>query len=146
MDNHHLMRPIYISRRRPANHFSDVPPENNSDHIFSPMDTEEMELPVDIARHGDHQIIWAPMVGAKNEDISITVNNDILFIHKNNYFPEGTVDNYYVRECHFGPIAREVQLPMTVDPTEAKASLADGVLKIILPIISNRQTRIIKIR
>lgn len=106
----------------------------------------EIELPVDIARKGDFLIILAPMIGAKNEDINITVNNDILYIHKSARYPEEEVDNNYVQECHWDSIAREVQLPVSVDPEAARASLQDGVLKITLPIINNQKTRIIKIR
>jgi len=138
------MRPIYISR--PRSPLQSPERSQEIDATYPENDTEELELPVDIARQGDHLIIQAPIVGAKNEDISITVNNDILFIHKNNYTPEEPMDNYYVKECHFGPIAREIQLPVSVDPTGARASLVDGILKIVLPIIGNHQTRIIKIR
>ncbi|MBU1092285.1 Hsp20/alpha crystallin family protein [Patescibacteria group bacterium] len=107
----------------------------------------EMELPVDIARHGDHLIIVAPIVGVKNEQIDLTVNNDILYIHKIASDPPiDKVDNYYVQECHWGTLSREIQLPVAVDPVGAKASLQDGVLKIILPILGNRKSRIIKVR
>lgn len=136
------MQHIYISHQPE----SDAPTEISAETDDY---TEEaaIELPVDIARSGEHLIIQAPMVGAKNDDISITVNNDILYIHKTAATAwEDKIDNYYVQECHWGSIAREVQLPVSVDPAGAKASLQDGVLKLILPIITNRKTRIIKIR
>lgn len=107
----------------------------------------EMELPVDIARHGDHLIIVAPMVGVKNEQIDLTINSDILYIHKIASDPPiNKIDNYYVQECHWGSLSREIQLPVAVDPVGAKASLQDGVLKIILPILGNRKSRIIKVQ
>jgi len=130
--------------QREQNPSPEIYPEDEDRDIS--IESEEVELPVDISRQEDYLIVRAPLVGAKNEDISITVNNDILFIHKNNYTPEEKSDNYYVRECHWGPLAREIQLPVPVDPTGAKASLNDGILKIILPIREHRQTRIIKIR
>ena len=137
------MQHIYISRHPKSNPPAELHPEADDDYFT---DANNIELPVDIARQGDYLIIRAPMVGATNDDISITVNNDILYIHKETCQIEEAVDNYYVQECHWGPIAREVQLPVSVDPEAAKASLQDGVLKIVLPIISNRKTRIIKIR
>ena len=107
----------------------------------------EVEFPIDISRRGDHLIIKAPMVGVKNEEIDLTVNNDILFIHKS---PSGEatelVDNYYLQECHWGALSREIHLPVAVDPAGARASLQDGILKIILPILAHKKTRIIKIR
>jgi len=137
------MQRIFISRHPKTNSANELRDEAE-DGYFS--DTNDIELPVDIARQGELLIISAPMVGATNDDISITVNNDILYIHKGARQAEEKVDNYYVRECHWGAIAREVQLPVSVDPEEAKASLQDGILKIVLPIINNRKTRIIKIR
>ncbi|MFH1088674.1 MAG: Hsp20/alpha crystallin family protein [Patescibacteria group bacterium] len=107
----------------------------------------EMELPIDIARRGDHLIITAPLVGVKNDQIDLTVNNDILYIHKvASDHHEEKIDNYYLQECHWGALSREIQLPVAVDPVGAKASLQDGVLKIILPILGNRKSRIIKVR
>lgn len=138
------MQHIYISRHPKSNLANQFSTEATEEGYFS--DTDNVELPVDIARQGDFLIITTPIVGATTDDVSITVNNDILYIHKEARELEEKMDNYYVRECHWGSIAREVQLPVSVDPEEAKASLQDGVLKIILPIINNRKTRIIKIR
>jgi len=107
----------------------------------------EVELPVDIARNGNHLIITTPMVGVKNDQIDLTVNNDVLYLHKAaSDFRETKIDNYYMQECHWGALSREIQLPVAVDPVGAKASLHDGVLKIILPILGNRKSRIIKVQ
>ena len=136
------MRQIYISRPQ---QFSSAP--EDSPDASPDLDIEaEIELPIDMARQGGHLVIQTPMIGAKNEEISITVNNDILYIHKAAHYHEEEFDNYYVQECHWGSLAREIQLPVAVDPTGAKASLQDGILKIILPIMNDRKTRIIKIR
>ena len=136
------MPQIHISHPQP----SDLAPDNYPEEDNAWDEEEEVELPVDIARQGNHLIIHAPMVGAKNEEISITVNNDILYIHKEARTHEEKFDNYYLQECHWGSISREIHLPVSVDPAGAKASLQDGVLTIILPIMRDRQTRIIKIR
>lgn len=108
---------------------------------------EELELPIDLARRGQLLIVLTPMVGVTADDISITVNQDILFIHKGARPHIEKVDNYYTRECHWGPIAREVHLPLPVDPNGTQASLKDGVLRIALPIIKQSgRTKVIKIR
>ena len=134
---------IQVSTRlinRPAP-IQDTPDE------YSLLNDEEMELPIDLARRGQSLVIMAPIVGATADDISITVNQDVLFIHKGPTAPSEKLDNYYNRECHWGPIAREVHLPLSVDPSGANATLKDGVLKIILPIIKpTSRTKVIKIR
>lgn len=137
------MRYINVSRQQSA---PLVSPDIDAENDDLAMQESEIELPIDIARKGDFLIILAPMIGAKNEDINITVNNDILYIHKLARYPEEDVDNHYLKECHWDAIAREIQLPVSVDSVAARASLQDGVLKITLPIISNQKTRIIKIR
>lgn len=109
--------------------------------------SEELELPIDLARRGQNLVIMAPIVGADATDISITVNQDILFIHKSASPPPDRMDTYYAKECHWGPIAREVHLPLSVDADSISATLKDGVLTITLPIIKpTSRTKVIKIR
>ncbi|MFA5270051.1 MAG: Hsp20/alpha crystallin family protein [Patescibacteria group bacterium] len=115
--------------------------------IEEPEISEELELPIDLSRRGQNLIIMAPIVGATAEDVSITVNQDILFIHKGSTPPTNRMDTYYTKECHWGPIAREVHLPLSVDADDIQASLKDGILTITLPIIrSTSRTKVIKIR
>ena len=106
---------------------------------------DEFELPVDIAKRGKKLIIKAPIVGATEDDINITINNDVLFIHKGVVTEKERIDTHYVRECHWGAIAREIHLPLPVDPSGTHATLQNGVLRITLPIIEKKKTRIIKI-
>jgi len=107
---------------------------------------DDFELPVDIGKRGKYLIIKSPIVAANTNDISITINDDVLFIHKNSNLDREKVDNYYVKECHWGQISREVKLPLPVDPSSTKAELSNGVLKITLPIIEKKKTKVIKIK
>lgn len=106
----------------------------------------DFELPVDIARRGQHLIITTPIVGVTADDVNITINNDVLFIHKNNTTTKDKVDSYYIKECHWGAISREIRLPQSVNPTQAKAELLNGILKIFVPIIEKKKTKVIKIK
>ena len=106
---------------------------------------DEFELPIDIAKRGKKLIIKAPIVGATEDDINITINNDVLFIHKGTTTDKERIDTHYVRECHWGAIAREVHLPLPVDPSGTHATLQNGVLRITLPIIEKKKTKIVKI-
>ena len=103
-------------------------------------------MPVDIARRGQYLIIKSPIVGATTNDISITINDDVLFIHKNPTPDKEKFDNYYTKECHWGAISREVKLPLSVNPDNTKAELINGILKITLPIIEKKKTKVIKIK
>ena len=124
-----------------------LPDSLDEEEIERPEIDDGLELPIDMSRRGQNLIIMAPIVGATAEDISITVNQDILFIHKSATPPGNRMDTYYTKECHWGPIAREVHLPLSVDADDIQATLKDGVLTITLPIIkSTSRTKVIKIR
>ena len=122
-----------------------IQPNNNASQSCDIYD-DALELPVDIAKRGKKLFIKVPMVGATEEDINITINNNILFIHKGVIVEKEKMDAYYSRECHWGTIAREVHLPLPVDPSGTHAALQNGVLRITLPIIEKRKTKIIKIK
>ena len=122
-----------------------IQPNNSTGQDYNIYD-DEFELPIDIAKRGKKLIIKAPMVGAAEDDINITINNDVLFIHKGAVTEKERIDTHYVRECHWGAIAREIHLPLSVDPSGTHATLQNGVLKITLPIIEKKKTKIIKIK
>jgi HSP20 family molecular chaperone IbpA len=66
----------------------------DDDNLTNP--EEEFELPIDIARRGGYLIIKAPIVGATPSDISLTINNDMMVIHKNAAGDNDKFDNYFV--------------------------------------------------
>ncbi len=115
--------------------------QNNTDYT-----EDDFELPVDIGRRGRHLVIITPIVGVTADEVNITINDDVLFIHKNNTATKDKIDNYYTKECHWGAISREIRLPQSVDPLSARADLSNGILKIIVPIIEKKKTKVIKIK
>ena len=139
-----MIKEVSIINKQNQNHHSVQFGQNNQNQNNHTED--DFELPVDIARRGRHLIIITPIVGVTADDVNITINNDVLFIHKNNTTTKNKIDNYYVKECHWGAISREVRLPQPVDPTAAKAELLNGILKIIVPIIEKKKTKVIKIK
>lgn len=117
---------------------------NNTGQAHNVYD-DEFELPVDIAKRGKKLIIKTPAVGVTEDDINITINNDTLFIHKGAVTEKEKMDTHYIKECHWGAIAREIHLPLSIDPSGTHATLQNGVLRITLPIIEKKKTKIIKI-
>ena len=120
----------------------EISPESDDSYLT---DNNTFELPIDIARYADKLIIVVPMVGAAPEDINLTINNEVLYVYKAAREPIENVDNHYLKECHWGELAREVNLPTQIDPSTSQAELKNGILKIILP-ITKAKTRIIKVR
>jgi len=108
---------------------------------------EELELPVDIFQQGNNIVVKTPIIGVGAEAVSITINNNVLTIHK-----EAQSENkensgkYLIKECHWGAISRSIELPVTVNPERAWAKLEKGILTITLPLLKSNLTKIIKIK
>ena len=91
--------------------------------------------PVDIYESDDHALVLkAELPDVKREDISITVENNVLTLRA-----ERRLDNTIARdrfqrlERQYGAFNRSFTLPTTVDAAAINASYKDGVLTIRLP-------------
>lgn len=91
---------------------------------------------VDIYTTDDHAfVIKAELPEMRREDISLTVENNVLTLSGERKFDtEKKRDNYYQRiERFYGAFTRSFSLPSTVDSTQISASYKDGVLTVRLP-------------
>lgn len=105
------------------------------------------ELPIDLLRVGHKLIARAPIAGAGMHDINVTIAANQLTIHKNSWRdnPEQK-EHYYIQECHWGSLSRTVDLPKAVDPDRTRASLHNGILTVVMPLVSSSHTKIIQVR
>lgn len=94
----------------------------------------EGQLSVDVYQKGDSIVVKSTIAGVEPEDLEIFLNRDMLTI-KGKREHEGTVQqgDYFVRECYWGKFSRTIILPSDVRSDEAKATLKDGVLTIVMP-------------
>lgn len=98
------------------------------------MNSEEGELKVDVYEAGELIIVKSTMAGAKPEDISVDINNDILTIRGKRHLDEEVRDKDYIhRECYWGNFSRSVILPCEIQKGRVRATLKRGVLTIVLP-------------
>lgn len=106
------------------------PPQQSARH-----DAGVGKLAVDIYEQDDYYIIRAPIAGVKLSDLDIEVNDNVLTIRGNRKPPDDIPENqYYLRECFWGPFARNVTLPIQIDPRKVKATFTkDSTLKILVP-------------
>lgn len=99
------------------------------------------ELAVDIYQTENELVIQTAIAGVKPEDIDISLEGDVILIkgiRNNPYSEEG---NYFFQECYWGPFAKELILPVDVDPNLAKAEMKEGVLTIRIPKIEKEKRR-----
>ena len=85
--------------------------------------------------------------GAKREDISIEVHDDLLTIRgeKKCEREEKGEKRHYV-ERSYGSFTRSLQLPPQVDPERIKASFQEGVLTVEIPKTEAQKPKVIDIK
>ena len=90
--------------------------------------------PVDILED-DHNIkLKAEIPGVKQEDLSVTLENNVLTITGERKFEEKEEkENFHRIERRYGKFSRSFTLPAGVDPASVNATFEDGVLNITLP-------------
>ncbi len=89
---------------------------------------------LDVYEDNDNVIVRAELPGMKKEDISISLNEDVLTLsgerrHEKKY--EGSQTSR--EERFFGRFSRSVSLQKKVDANQVKASYKDGILTVTLP-------------
>lgn len=106
---------------------------------------EAGKLALDIFEQDEYTIIRAPIAGVRLSDIDIEVNENVLTIRGTRRLPDAVpADQYYLRECFWGPFARTVTLPHAVDPRKIRATFSkDCILKVIIP--KEEKIKVVKI-
>ena len=89
---------------------------------------------VDISENEDGIVVSAEVPGMKKEEISISIQNNVLILKGEKQKEEEKKEhNYHRIERAYGSFQRSFSLPATVDANKVKAAYKDGVLKIELP-------------
>ena len=101
---------------------------------------------VDIAENPDSYEIHAELPGMREEDINLTLNNNVLTIsgEKKREVKEEK-DNFVRVERSYGKFERSFSLPNNITGDRVTANYADGVLKITLPKAEEAKSRTIKV-
>ncbi len=95
---------------------------------------EEGHLSVDVFQSENNIVVKATIAGAKNEDIEVVVNGDMLTIKGERRLNEDIdYDDYLYRECYWGKFSRTIILPVQIDENKVEAKMDNGVLTVILP-------------
>ena len=105
-------------------------------------DVESWGIPLDVIREGDNVVVHASIPGVKAEDLSVTIEDNILTITgKAETEEERTEGTYLIRERRTGSFHRSLRLPESVDSDKAETSYEAGVLTITLPKIEARKAK-----
>ncbi|MFA5031112.1 MAG: Hsp20/alpha crystallin family protein [Patescibacteria group bacterium] len=108
----------------------------------------EGQLAVDV--YQDHQnniVITSTVAGVTSDNLDISINNDMVTIRGRRRYPYDVAeDQYYYQECYWGGFSRSIILPIDVKAEQAKASLKNGVLTIIIPKADGVQVQVVNIK
>lgn len=78
--------------------------------------------------------ITLELPGLSREDVAISVDDDMLTVSGEKKSEHETKDrNYRLIERSYGQFSRSFYLPRSFDGAKVKATMADGVLKIVAP-------------
>lgn len=104
---------------------------------FCPMSkvrSKGWEPDVDILETDDGFVISSEIPGMKKEDISLTLEDDILIL-KGEKKREADVENqnYQLNERRFGKFSRYFVLPDSIEPEKIRTSFKDGLLRVSIP-------------
>jgi HSP20 family protein len=135
------LRPFWMENWNPVSRMMD--------EFFSNARSGEMAVwgpNVDILENPEGFEIHAELPGLRQEDVKISLDNSILTLsgEKKQVVKENQ-DNLLRVERSYGRFERSFSLPATIKSDAVRASMADGVLTIILPKAEQAKSRQITI-
>ena len=88
---------------------------------------------VDIFENKDHIVIEAELPGMKQENVDISIENNVLTLRGERTFEKKDEnDNFHRVERSYGSFTRSFTLPPTVSSENAQAEFENGVLRVTL--------------
>jgi HSP20 family protein len=144
-----------LIRWRPGRELTTIRDEMNHlfDDFFSGLPERRREMfegewapKVDIAETNENVVFTAELPGVSQDNVDITVVNDILTL-KGEKKDEKEIkkENYHRIERSYGSFQRSVSIPAGVQADKAKAIYKDGVLTITIPKAEETKPKSIKI-
>jgi HSP20 family protein len=106
----------------------------------------EGQLSVDVFQDEDSVYIIAPIAGVKSSDVDISITDEVVTVRgERKSGHQSTDENFFTKECYWGPFSRSYVLPIAVNSEGSKATLKDGILRIQIPKDAKSTTKKIKI-
>jgi HSP20 family protein len=104
----------------------------------------EARLPLDVYTTPSEIVIISNVPGLKPDDVTVTLENDTLYIGGEVKAPMENVD-YIFQERPYGKFSRTLTINVPVDADKVEASFENGVLTITLPKAEAARPKTIKV-
>ena len=109
--------------------------------------SDDGQLSLDVYQTQENIVILAPIAGVTLNDMTVSVNDDVLTIKgKRNLEIDISEEDYFTQECFWGDFSRSIVLPASVNTSKIAAYFKEGVLRIEIPKIEKIQSKIIRIK
>ncbi|MCR4278825.1 MAG: Hsp20/alpha crystallin family protein [bacterium] len=106
---------------------------------------DEGELSLDVFRDGDDLVIRSLLAGVTQDDLDISLHDDLLTIRGDRKSTRTIQEKDWVtQECYWGAFSRSLVLPFDVDSEHVNASMENGILEIRIPI--QKQKKSVQVR
>ncbi len=112
-----------------------------------PEDMKTWAPAIDVFEKGGNFVARIELPGMMEEDIDVSVAEDILTIKGERKAESGLKDeDYYRSEIAYGTFSRSISLPAGVDTRNIEAVYADGILRITLPRVPESKPQKVSIK
>lgn len=102
---------------------------------------------INVYEKGKNIVVECQLPGIDPENVKIDVSDDLVKLSGEKKEEKEEKDkNYYRREISYGSFARSVALPKKVKSSGAEAEYSDGVLRITLPKVEEKESKTVKIK
>jgi len=107
---------------------------------------EEGQLAVDVYQTESDLIIQSAIAGVTPDELDISVESDLISIKGERRRPGEENEDFFSRECYWGPFSRKIILPVEVDAGRIEATLKEGILTIRMPKLSKEKKRKVTVK
>ena len=102
---------------------------------------------IEVVEKNNRLVTRVDLPGVKKEDVTVEVTDGWLTLFgERKRETEEKKDNYYRSEREYGSFYRTVPLPDGVKSEDVKASFADGVLEVSVPLPAKAETTVTKVK
>ena len=110
-------------------------------------ENSEGQLTVDVHQTQTEIIIHAMVAGEKPDDLTISINREMVTIKGKRERSQEVVDeDYFYKELYWGSFSRTILLPQEIEVEEAEAIEQNGLLTIRLPKVDKEKTQKLKVK
>jgi HSP20 family protein len=108
---------------------------------------EAWTVPLDVREQDGEVIVEASVPGANPENLDVSFEDGVLTIKgETKSEREEREENYLLKERRAGSFYRAVRLPDSVDPDRAESDYHDGILRITMPKMPEKQPHKIQVK